>query len=86
MVCDSFRVNLLLVSPDKSWIAAGTTDNSDFSPKVLLVVFKQHSLLHFILHAFCLLLRYLWPTKHERQQALTEESSCSGCACAAVCR
>lgn len=39
MVCDSFPVNTLLVSPDKRWIAAGTADNSDFSPKVFLVLF-----------------------------------------------
>uniref|UniRef100_H3C5A6 Si:ch73-142c19.1 n=1 Tax=Tetraodon nigroviridis TaxID=99883 RepID=H3C5A6_TETNG len=35
MVCDSFQVNLLLVSPDKRWIAAGTKGSSDFSPKVI---------------------------------------------------
>ena len=38
-VCDSFKVNILLVSPDKRWIAAGTKDHSDLSPKVFLVVF-----------------------------------------------
>ncbi|XP_056895811.1 F-box/WD repeat-containing protein 12 isoform X1 [Takifugu flavidus] len=35
MVCDSFKVNMLLISPDKRWIAAGTTDHSDLSPKVI---------------------------------------------------
>lgn len=39
MVCDSFSVNILLVSPDKKWIMAGTKDNDDLSPKVFLVVF-----------------------------------------------
>ncbi|KAM9855596.1 F-box/WD repeat-containing protein 12 [Aulostomus maculatus] len=35
VVCDSFKVNVLLVSPDKKWIAAGTKDNDDLSPKVI---------------------------------------------------
>uniref|UniRef100_UPI0037E78807 F-box/WD repeat-containing protein 12 n=1 Tax=Semicossyphus pulcher TaxID=241346 RepID=UPI0037E78807 len=35
MVCDSFKVNTLLVSPDKKWITAGTKDNDDLSPKVI---------------------------------------------------
>uniref|UniRef100_A0A3Q2NSL6 Si:ch73-142c19.1 n=1 Tax=Fundulus heteroclitus TaxID=8078 RepID=A0A3Q2NSL6_FUNHE len=35
MVCDSFRVNVLLVSPDKKWIFAGTKENADISPKVI---------------------------------------------------
>ncbi|XP_010755077.1 F-box/WD repeat-containing protein 12 [Larimichthys crocea] len=35
MVCDSFSVNILLVSPDKKWIMAGTKDNDDLSPKVI---------------------------------------------------
>ncbi|XP_070824864.1 F-box/WD repeat-containing protein 12 [Chaetodon trifascialis] len=35
MVCDTFEVNILLVSPDKKWIAAGTKDSSDCSPKVI---------------------------------------------------
>ncbi|KAM9786016.1 F-box/WD repeat-containing protein 12 [Neosynchiropus ocellatus] len=35
MVCDSFKVNVLLVSPDKKWIIAGTTDSDDFSAKVI---------------------------------------------------
>uniref|UniRef100_A0A673CGL9 F-box domain-containing protein n=1 Tax=Sphaeramia orbicularis TaxID=375764 RepID=A0A673CGL9_9TELE len=35
MVCDTFKVNTLLVSPDKKWITAGTKDNDDFSPKVM---------------------------------------------------
>lgn len=40
-VCDTFKVNILLVSPDKKWIAAGTKDNDDLSPKVFLVVFDS---------------------------------------------
>ena len=39
MVCDSFKVNILLVSPDKKWITAGTKDNDDLSPKVFAVSF-----------------------------------------------
>ncbi|XP_075955971.1 F-box/WD repeat-containing protein 12 [Anarhichas minor] len=35
MVCDSFNVNTLLVSPDKKWITAGNKDNLDLSPKVI---------------------------------------------------
>ncbi|XP_022594927.1 F-box/WD repeat-containing protein 12 [Seriola dumerili] len=35
MVCDTFKVNILLVSPDKKWIAAGTKDHDDLSPKVI---------------------------------------------------
>ncbi|XP_071401059.1 F-box/WD repeat-containing protein 12 [Centroberyx affinis] len=35
VVCDSFKVNILLVSPDKKWILAGTKDNDDLSPKVI---------------------------------------------------
>nr|XP_020466243.1 F-box/WD repeat-containing protein 12 [Monopterus albus] len=35
MVCDTFKVNILLVSPDKKWIVAGTKDNDDISPKVI---------------------------------------------------
>ncbi|CAN9515396.1 unnamed protein product [Ophioblennius macclurei] len=35
VVCDSFKVNILLVSPDKKWIVAGTKDSSDLSPKVI---------------------------------------------------
>lgn len=38
MVCDTFEVNILLVSPDRKWIMAGTKDNNDLSPKVFLVV------------------------------------------------
>lgn len=34
MVCDSFRVQILLVSPDKKWIMAGTKENDDLSSKV----------------------------------------------------
>ncbi|XP_067448769.1 F-box/WD repeat-containing protein 12 isoform X1 [Thunnus thynnus] len=35
MVCDSFNVNVLIVSPDKKWITAGTKNNDDLSPKVI---------------------------------------------------
>ncbi|XP_076023198.1 F-box/WD repeat-containing protein 12 [Genypterus blacodes] len=35
VVCDTFKVNIILVSPDKKWIAAGTNENDDFSPKVM---------------------------------------------------
>ncbi|XP_013880930.1 F-box/WD repeat-containing protein 12 [Austrofundulus limnaeus] len=35
MICDSFKVNVLLVSPDKKWIVAGTKENDDLSPKVV---------------------------------------------------
>ncbi|KAM4563170.1 F-box/WD repeat-containing protein 12 isoform 3-T3 [Odontesthes bonariensis] len=35
MVCDTFKVNTLQVSPDKKWITAGTKDNDDLSPKVI---------------------------------------------------
>ncbi|XP_054902430.1 F-box/WD repeat-containing protein 12 [Poeciliopsis prolifica] len=35
MVCDSFKVNILLVSPDKKWIVAGTKENDDLSLKVI---------------------------------------------------
>lgn len=41
MVCDTFTVNILLVSPDKKWITAGTKDNDYLSPKVCLVVFDD---------------------------------------------
>lgn len=34
VVCDNFKVNALLVSPDKRWIAGGTKDANDLSPKV----------------------------------------------------
>ncbi|XP_020485217.2 F-box/WD repeat-containing protein 12 isoform X1 [Labrus bergylta] len=34
-VCDTFKVNTLLVSPDKKWVTAGTKDNDDLSPKVI---------------------------------------------------
>ena len=33
-VCDSFPVNLLLLSPDKKWVLAASKDNANFSPKV----------------------------------------------------
>ncbi|XP_029011252.1 F-box/WD repeat-containing protein 12 [Betta splendens] len=32
---DTFEVNILLVSPDKKWVMAGTKDNNDSSPKVI---------------------------------------------------
>ncbi|XP_041655489.1 F-box/WD repeat-containing protein 12 [Cheilinus undulatus] len=35
MVCDTFKVNTLLMSPDKKWITAGTKENDDLSPKVI---------------------------------------------------
>uniref|UniRef100_A0A8C7ZIH4 Si:ch73-142c19.1 n=2 Tax=Oryzias sinensis TaxID=183150 RepID=A0A8C7ZIH4_9TELE len=35
VVCDSFKVDLLLVSPDKKWVVAGTKDSSDIFPKVI---------------------------------------------------
>ncbi|KAM9750865.1 F-box/WD repeat-containing protein 12 isoform 1-T2 [Menidia menidia] len=35
MVCDTFKVNILQLSPDKKWITAGTKDNDDLSPKVV---------------------------------------------------
>ncbi|KAL1021502.1 hypothetical protein UPYG_G00014080 [Umbra pygmaea] len=35
VVCDTFKVNLLLASPDKKWILAGTRENIVISPKVL---------------------------------------------------
>nr|XP_057908284.1 F-box/WD repeat-containing protein 12 isoform X2 [Doryrhamphus excisus] len=35
VVCDSFKVNIVLVSPDKKWIAAGSKDMVDLSPKVI---------------------------------------------------
>lgn len=38
-VCDTFRVNTLLVSPDRKYIIAGTKDNDDLSPKVFFVLF-----------------------------------------------
>lgn len=34
IVYDTFSVNILLASPDKKWITAGTTENNDFCPKV----------------------------------------------------
>uniref|UniRef100_A0A8D3AQ06 Si:ch73-142c19.1 n=1 Tax=Scophthalmus maximus TaxID=52904 RepID=A0A8D3AQ06_SCOMX len=34
-VCDTFKVNILLVSPNKKWITAGTKDSDDLSPKVI---------------------------------------------------
>lgn len=38
-VCDTFKVNTLLVSPDRKYIIAGTKDNNDLSPKVFFVFF-----------------------------------------------
>ncbi|XP_037540647.1 F-box/WD repeat-containing protein 12 [Nematolebias whitei] len=35
MMFDSFNVNVLLVSPDRKWILAGTKENDDLSPKVI---------------------------------------------------
>ncbi|XP_056158133.1 F-box/WD repeat-containing protein 12 [Lampris incognitus] len=35
VVCDGFQVNLLLVSPDKKWIVAGTKHIDNLSPKVI---------------------------------------------------
>ncbi|XP_017553743.1 F-box/WD repeat-containing protein 12 [Pygocentrus nattereri] len=34
VVCDSFRLNVLLSSPDKKWILTASKESSDFSPKV----------------------------------------------------
>lgn len=65
MVCDTFKVNILLVSPDKKWITAGTKDNDDLSPKVFLVFFDSLTLYLFFLPwsvLVCFLLpRYLCP-------------------------
>lgn len=38
-VCDTFKVNILLVSPDRKYIIAGTKDSDDLSPKVFFVFF-----------------------------------------------
>lgn len=46
-VCDTFKVNILLVSPNKKWITAGTKDSDDLSPKVFLVVFDSLSTICF---------------------------------------
>ncbi|KAM7411625.1 hypothetical protein PAMA_021555 [Pampus argenteus] len=35
IVCDTFKVNVLIVSPDKKCIMAGTKDNDNISPKVI---------------------------------------------------
>nr|XP_040050252.1 F-box/WD repeat-containing protein 12 isoform X1 [Gasterosteus aculeatus aculeatus] len=35
VVCDGFKVDMLLVSPDRKWIFAGTKDSKDLSPKVI---------------------------------------------------
>ncbi|KAM6978011.1 F-box/WD repeat-containing protein 12 [Aplochiton taeniatus] len=35
VVCDSFKVDILLVSPDRKWVLAGTNENNDLSPKVI---------------------------------------------------
>lgn len=52
-VCDTFKVNILLVSPDRKYIIAGTKDNDDLSPKVFFVFFDYPT--------FFLLLRFpLW--------------------------
>ncbi|XP_062871802.1 F-box/WD repeat-containing protein 12 isoform X2 [Trichomycterus rosablanca] len=34
VVCDSFRLNVLLTSPDHNWILAASSESSDLSPKV----------------------------------------------------
>ncbi|XP_076874924.1 F-box/WD repeat-containing protein 12 [Brachyhypopomus gauderio] len=34
VVCDSFRVNIILPSPDEKWVLAASKENSDLSPKV----------------------------------------------------
>lgn len=39
VVCDGFKVDMLLVSPDRKWIFAGTKDSKDLSPKVFTYVF-----------------------------------------------
>lgn len=64
MVCDSFQVNILLVSPDKKWIVAGTKDNNDLSPKVFLVVFDSSTfsalcVFHYSITFVLLTYRYL---------------------------
>lgn len=38
IVYDTFSVNILLASPDKKWITAGTTENNDFCPKVFVFI------------------------------------------------
>lgn len=35
MVCDTYQVTTLLISPDKKWLVAGTKDNDDLSAKVV---------------------------------------------------
>ncbi|XP_037334194.2 F-box/WD repeat-containing protein 12 isoform X2 [Pungitius pungitius] len=35
VVCGGFKVDTLLVSPDRKWIIAGSNDNTDLSPKVI---------------------------------------------------
>lgn len=35
MVCDTFQVTTLLISPDKKWLVAGTKDNDDLCAKVV---------------------------------------------------
>ncbi|XP_061908735.1 F-box/WD repeat-containing protein 12-like isoform X1 [Entelurus aequoreus] len=35
MISDTFKVNIVLISPDKNWIMAGHKDHLDFSPKVV---------------------------------------------------
>lgn len=52
-VCDTFRVNTLLISPNKKWIIAGTKDNDDLSPKVTLVVFDCIHVFPDIFTSFC---------------------------------
>lgn len=77
MVCDTFKVNILLVSPDKKWIMAGTKDNNDLSPKVFLVVIDSlTSCLCFLLWSVCfLLLHYLCANDAVVKEALIDESN-----------
>lgn len=68
MVCDTFKVNILLVSPDKKWITAGTKDNDDSSPKVFLVVFDYLIFIVFpALVCSCVLPYYLCPNNTVRK-------------------
>lgn len=67
MVCDSFKVNILLVSPDKRWIAAGTKDNSDSSPKVFLSSLTAPSLLRLSYSGGFLFVTSLFLTQEARE-------------------
>lgn len=68
MVCDTFKVNILLVSPDKKWITAGTKDNDDSSLKVFLVVFD--CLIFIVFPALVWLPYYLCPNDTVRKIAI----------------